>query len=61
MKLIKQPTVFVVTSKYEHEGYEENREYRFARIEDVLNFLNDEIAYDIYKDIRFKNYYEFSF
>lgn len=58
MKLIKQPSMFVIKSKYESEGYEETREYRFAKIEDVLNFLNGEIVKDIYHDTKFQDYHE---
>lgn len=58
MKLIKQPTLFVVKSKYESEGYEENRKYYFAKAEDVLNFLNNEIVFDIYGDRQYQSSYE---
>lgn len=58
MKLKNQTNIFVVKSKYDCEGYEENREYYFAKIEDVLNFLNGEFVFDIYDNRQYQNYYE---
>lgn len=58
MKLIKQPTIFVVKTKYDCEGYKENRKYYFAKIEDVMNFLNGEFVFDIHGDRQYQGSYE---
>lgn len=58
MKLVKQTPIIKVKAVYDCEGYEEDREYCFSNIEDVIDFLDDKTVTDLYGDSRSKSYYE---
>lgn len=58
MKLLKKSSVFIVNTTYNCDGYETDREYKFAEIDDVEKFLEGEFAIDFYGNRQFISYYE---